>query len=344
MTPKNHNFPVVFALLWPLASLVFACKPPVKPDSEHLQGFVIGDNNITPVGASNASSGSPPTVGMRNAAVLIVNHTTGHAVHFCSGVVIASEHADSNKRILTNHHCFASTISAAGDVSKDLRLETCSLTEVYFHFEDKTFDQVAKSGCALGSLRTDNRLDLAVFTLSLPPPKDVESALIYPDDGSDLSGRAGIIVHHPDIAENYRNLPGSVTKMPIGVYTSKDCTVTGPFAPSEWSVDPATPFAVKHTCDILSGSSGSPLFDAATGAVMGVNWGGVEFSLDGDSKSTTNAATSAHFIHAFLEHNEQPVTERLGMTDTTNNEPTKTSWQQHLGAKAKVGGCVLQAR
>ena len=74
---------------------------------------------------------------------------------------------------------------------------------------------------------------------------------------------------------------GSVVKLTL-TQTSPldDCKVIGPFDVSEWDLDRTLPFSLRHTCDLIHGSSGSGLIDAKTGKVLGVNWGGIKIAIE----------------------------------------------------------------
>jgi hypothetical protein len=73
------------------------------------------------------------------------------------------------------------------------------------------------------------------------------------------------------------------------------------FAVSEWDLDRTLPYSLRHTCDLIHGSSGSGLIDAKTGKILGVNWGGIKISLDAGVR-TDNVATRAKYAQAFLNN------------------------------------------
>src|SRR5690606_36021161 len=88
-------------------------------------------------------------------------------------------------------------------------------------------------------------------------------------------------------------------KLPAASITDNDCRTLGGFAVDEWNLDRTLPFSIKHTCDLLHGSSGSALVDIETEKILGVNWGGIKIQY-GDKSETVNAATAAPYVIAFL--------------------------------------------
>ena len=257
--------------------------------------YVIGPtNDIVSVTGENSST-IPADI--FNATGLIVTRLQGDKVKYCSGALAAPETPGGNPRVVTNHHCFAQTDERG--LSSDLLLvEACTGTEIYLGFAPVTGTAPQRGTCMPGSLRTNATMDLAVFTLSKPLPEGHQPLSIWEGDQS-LEGRPAMIVHYPDVEQNLAVPPGQKTKLPMASLTQANCVISGVFGPEEWELDRSLPYGLRHSCDLIHGSSGSPLIDVATKKIVGINWGGIKIKDNGPEK-IDNVATRAIFLTQFL--------------------------------------------
>jgi hypothetical protein len=114
-------------------------------------------------------------------------------------------------------------------------------------------------------------------------------------------GRKAYIVHYPDIPENLEAINPAAARLPVAAVTTQDCKVSGLFDPAEWDLDRTLPYSLRHTCDLIHGSSGSALVDAQTSTLIGVNWGGIKITYSSGTR-VDNVATRIDFVKAFLEN------------------------------------------
>ena len=279
-------------LLFTLIVVPAGCKQKLTGSNV---AYIIGPtNDITSVSSDNHSD-MPPNV--FSATGLIVTKLQGDRVKYCSGALAAPAAPGENMRMITNHHCFAET-DERGQSSDSLLVEACTGTEVYLGFAPTLGQAPVRGACLPGSLRTSASMDLAVFTLSKPLPVDIQPLEIWEGDPFP-EGRPALIVHYPDVEQNLAIPPGQRTKLPAASITTLNCTSGGLFTTSEWELDRSLPYGMKHTCDLIHGSSGSPLIDAETRKIIGINWGGIKIKNDG-TESVDNVATRAIFLKKFL--------------------------------------------
>lgn len=293
-SPKRHAAPLLVALLF-LSTGIAACKKVL--DVRHNQAYIIGTtSDIHSVDRDTEAKIDPDVL---HAAVLIATHLSTNSVKFCSGTLISGEMGGDNYRILSNHHCFARA-DADGKATTELMPEACTATTVYFGFLKGQTREALPIPCKEGSLRTNFDGDLSVFSLSKNPP-DVYKPLQFWDGDESAEGRTALIVHYPDVEDDMAQPVDGGPKLPTAAATINDCKVLGLFAVSEWDLDRTLPYSLRHTCDLIHGSSGSGLIDAQTGKLLGVNWGGIKISLDSGVR-TDNVATRARFAQAFLSN------------------------------------------
>ena len=287
---------VAFSLL---VLAIVSCK--AKPSASNVSYIIGPSNDITSVSPENSES---VPADIFNATGLIVTKLQGDRVKFCSGALAQPEKPGGNLRVITNHHCFAIT-DERGMSSDQLLVEACTGTEIFLGFAPLLGRAPQRGSCKPGSLRTNPTMDLAVFTLAKPLPSYNQPLQIW--DGDPVpEGRSAMIVHYPDIDQNMAIPPGQRTKLPTASITNTDCKIGGMFAPSEWDLDQSLPFGLRHTCDLIHGSSGSPLIDAETKKIVGINWGGIKIKTEGAEK-TDNVATRAVFLNQFLLGSEGPT-------------------------------------
>lgn len=291
---KCRNQVLLSAVFFSLT--VPACK---KAHEVNRSAYIVGPTNDIKKMGENERREVP--AGVYNASVLIATQLKDKKIKFCSGTLIASAGPTENPRILTNHHCFAHQ-DAEGKAVNELISEACENTRVYFGYYSGEASSAASIGCQPDSLRTNFDGDLAVFTME-EHPKPPHSPLQLWDGDTVPEGRKAYIVHYPDVTENLEATAPGAARLPVAAVTTQDCKVAGPFDPSEWDLDRTLPFSIRHTCDLIHGSSGSALVDAQTSTMIGVNWGGIKITYDNETR-VDNVATKIDFVRAFLDNRE----------------------------------------
>jgi hypothetical protein len=286
-------------MFWLLSAVALAvsasCKQKGLPERSPL-GYVLGPTNDISIFAAN-----DPRLALydfTSSAVLITTTLTDGKLKFCSGTLVAPAAGEKYLRILTNHHCFAAT-DKGGKATDEILGESCLKTKVFFDYvKGKTVGGLT-ADCAPGSLRTSFEMDLAVFSLNTNLPAKYRPLSIYGGDLSSLTGKPALVIHYPDL-ELSRESPGKgFPGLPVAAYTNNDCRILGTFSTQEAVLDRTLPFGLRHTCDLIQGSSGSALFDPTSGTIYGVNWGGIQINQT-SGISTDNVATSAPFVKQFL--------------------------------------------
>jgi hypothetical protein len=173
---------------------------------------------------------------------------------------------------------------------------------------DKNKPTAKRLKCEQGTLRTHFPSDLAVFAIEGSAPEGVVPLTFWQTDFP--VNRSAVVVHYPDVPTNLVMPEGLNVKLPAASISENDCTAFGGFPTDEWKLDRTLPFSVKHSCDLLHGSSGSALVDEETQTILGVNWGGIKIQY-GETTETVNAATAAVYALAFfndkLDVLEKPV-------------------------------------
>jgi hypothetical protein len=281
-------------VLGSLAALAAGCKP--RPFQVSTTAYILGpQSQIIPIDASDESQIPPAAL---NASTLIATTLQSKQVKFCSGTLIAPEKAGDPFRVLANHHCFAQA-DASDKALPDLLPEACTETKVYFGFVQGRSQSATEGACAAGSLRTSYQGDIAVFTLVANPPAQYQPLDLW--DGEDApAGRQALIVHYPDTDGVLAEPPDGGAKLPTAQATLNNCKTVGPFDVNEWDLDRTLPFSLRHSCDLIHGSSGSGLIDVETGKILGVNWGGIQVTYESGTR-TDNVATKASFVAAYLK-------------------------------------------
>lgn len=281
-----------------------ACKPSVI---SHLRttAYIIGgkDNirsmeNRTPVDPASIAPTEDLIKRVAETAVLIVTPLTTGETRFCSGNIYKSANGPV---VLTNRHCFAPDKEhSASSVGFDPW--ACEKTQIYRSFDLATAQPSIRTTCEKGSLRVNPKLDLAVFKLA---DGGIENGLeLRATDLTPGDRLRALIVHFPDIESqrirmDITKFPGAPATAPRMAVTFEDCNTAGYFKPEAYSVDPSLPYSIRHTCDMIKGSSGSTLVDASTGESLGVNWGGIKYG-DTPTSESYNIATRAGLVTSFL--------------------------------------------
>jgi hypothetical protein len=306
---------------WWVLALV-ACKPILKPS--HETGYIIGENDILRVkGEGDGQNNQPRARDLYSSVVLLTKLGNGKA-RFCSGTLIAPDKGSKQLRVLTNHHCFAET-GSNGIGEESILLRACSETIVYAGVWDGFAEQPSVTYCMPGTLRSSFELDTAEFTLSKALPDKFVAKDFWPSDKKLAMHQKLLAVHYPDLPDQLKEFGLQKFKLPVASYTEKDCQLLGRFSTSLSAADKSLGYSLQHSCDIEHGSSGSGLIDAESGKLVGVNWGGISYKVDGKAQSI-NAATSIHFVQAFLdgrqpsEVSQDIVEESLGQGESANVE------------------------
>ncbi len=286
-----------------LVSLVLSgCKKGLEVNHA---GYIVGlTNDIVQVTPANRSA-IPDSV--FDSAVFIVTKLPGERVKYCSGTLVEPARPGENLRVLTNHHCFAEIDKSPGGsdiIRGEVFLEACTNTETWFGVAPSLGVAPTKVGCQPGTLRTNPKLDLAVFTLARAVPGQHRAATVAQPSMVEV-GRAAMIVHYPEVESHLAPLPGQPVALPTASVTLEDCKILGVFPEREWGIDPTVPYSLRHSCDIVQGSSGSALLDAETHEIIGVNWGGIKINHE-KGQRTDNVATRTEFVAAFLAGQEIP--------------------------------------
>ena len=267
-------------------------------------GFILGTDQIQKIDSEDSDA---KVVDLTKAAVVLATKLDSGRRKFCSGSLIKATDDSRKYRVLTNYHCFAET-SDDGIVANGFIEEACKQTTVYFGFTFDKAGSVQERQCAEGSLSGDYRGDLAVFTLREDAPEGSNHLELW-DKAEVPAERRAILVHHPDVEENYKEIAQSGVKLPAAATTNEDCKTLGNFTVDEWPLDQTLPFSLKHSCDLIHGSSGSALIDYATNKILGVNWGGIDIRFK-EETTKVNAATKADYVIAFLEAKQEVIQKR----------------------------------
>ena len=302
------------------------------------KGTVVGNDDIELYsdgfnlqGVNSATQQLISQVARSSVLIVTVVPTSGrkNELKFCSGSLIS---IGGEPRILTNQHCFAKTASNDKDQNLDELLpQACFETRVYFDFKQPVADAVVNR-CQHGTLRTNYRADLAIFALEKPLPDGVRPLELWQGELKDLVGRKVFTIHHPGTEpSNTLLLPDIKAPAPAKMITVRNCLYLGGFSMETWDDRGGIPYQVRHTCDLLDGSSGSGLIDLQSGKLLGVNIGSVEMQVITSSKGkpevvnqtkyTYNVATLAEFVRHFL--NDQPLPDQQTLSeipDPTRNE------------------------
>ncbi len=300
----------------------------------HTTGYVVGPTSDIHTFGAGGGSGDEEVAQLSpdvlNGSVLIATRLQDKRVKFCSGSLIAAEVPGDPYRVLTNHHCFAET-DEEDKAKPEVLPEACTFTVAHFGFINGQTATSASAGCKAGSLRTNFDGDLAVFTLDHNPPEKFKPLQLW--DGEDgAAGRAAAIVHYPDTEENMASPPEGGAQLPTAAVTLNDCQVLGLFPVSEWDLDRTLPFSLRHTCDLIHGSSGSALIDVKTSKILGVNWGGIKISYD-DGDRTDNVATRASYVQAFLTFKQDALIQAADTKRQQNSLAATKKEDDGLGAK-----------
>ena len=259
--------------------------------------YVIGDNNMEIINERDGYYNQYKQI--IDSSVVIVTNTPDGTAQYCSGVLVNGK---TSLRILTNHHCFA-VKGSDGLATPQLISTACEETNVYFNVIEGSLGQITSASCVSGSLITDSRADIASFALNGTIPSNARPIPLY--NSTETAGRRALIIHHPVRDNNMRSIPSLGLRLPVSTITEQDCQVIGKFPKSEWAKLPVLSVSHRHTCDLVKGSSGSPLIDYETKSLIGVNWGGVKVQV-GNNLRVDNAATTSEYVREFLSYSGSP--------------------------------------
>lgn len=315
---------VIAATMVAVLSVSLSCKPVIKASRP---GYIVGpQNDISTFSKEDEERIEPDVV---NAAVLIITKISESRKKFCSGVLIAPAGGEKHLRVLTNHHCFAD-VSKEGEVSARILPTACNETTIYAGLRTDT-KKTSKVDCVEGSLRSDSAADIAVFSLAEDLPSQFKPLSLWTGEKG-APGKKALIVHYPDIPQNAVNDPESGFRIPSLATTLDDCVSKGLFPADEWNLDRSLPYGLKHTCDLVHGSSGSPLIEAESNTILGINWGGIKVDY-GNRSETVNVATRADVIEAFLKGKLDQFKEN--MDGEQNSSDAKVAERERADQKQK---------
>lgn len=305
-----------------------ACKP--KLDLDPRRGYIIGANNMEK--ASSANTAGVPAQNKRS-FVLISTTKADQTMKFCSGVIVDSETAGGPLRVMANHHCFADEDSS-GKVSQTIFAEACIKTKIYLGYYADQLKTVTSANCKPGSLRTNFPADLSILTLD----SKVDAEPLHFAAPENVFNRKAYVVHFPDVPEDYVASSGGGLNLPVAVITKDDCASQDAFPVTDWGLDPSLPMGVRHTCDIIHGSSGSALVDANTNEILGIDWGGIKIKRDGQDQ-TYNVATRAEFGTMMMLKQEDKINQfyadaRQKAADAKSDDSDKSAGLAGCSAKA----------
>jgi hypothetical protein len=291
-------------------------------------GYIIGANSI-----GKASESSNKSNYNLDAFVLIATLTKNNTVKKCSGTII--KHNNIFK-VLTNHHCFAKSKDGA-TASLTLEENACVKTTVFANLNPNHKEHLVYS-CRKDSLKTNKAADIAVFTLDAPEDSELQY-LELSDADVQVKDQEAYVVHYPDIRENQIKLPNTPYLVPLMAITDEECQVQDRFPENEWTLDESLQYAVKHTCDIVDGSSGSALVMKETNKLIGLNWGGIIIQYK-DRSLKTNTATHVSFVHMFLNGELSNQMSSRGMADASTDISAKKKSQSKSEKKPNFCGTL----
>ncbi len=280
-----------------------ACKP-LATGMVKTAAYIIGPDNIrrienrTPTDPAAPAPSDEMIKRVAATAVLIVTPLTTGETRFCSGNIYKTANGPV---VLSNRHCFASDKNHSS-ASSGVDPWACEKTQVYREFDLSTAQPNIRTGCKSGSLLVNPLLDVAVFKLV---DGGIENGLeLRTSDPTPTERLRSLIVHFPDIEANrirmdLTKFPGAPATVPRMAITFEDCATAGYFRSNTFEVDPSLPYSIRHTCDMIKGSSGSSLVDATSGESLGVNWGGIKFGDAGDAEAY-NIATRSSLVASFI--------------------------------------------
>jgi hypothetical protein len=306
------------------AFFLLGCKPLMEMSTT---AYIVGPtNDIKQIKSEDLIKND--IVDIANASVLIATTLKNDARKFCSGTLIKD--LQDRTCVLTNHHCFAE-VDENEMVSDQLIAEACIETTVYFGFHKDKALSVQEGSCLKDSLRTNPRGDLALFCLGEAPPASAKTLKIAKTPVFDSEVPA-LIVHYPDVLENRIPINNTGVKLPSASLTINDCYTDGVFNTQNWRHDRALPYAIRHTCDLIKGSSGSALIDRSSKEIIGVNWGGIALQYS-DRTDMINVATHSDYVQAFLENRTDELIQQANIRLTSSSSNLA---RQKANANSKV--------
>ena len=276
-------------------------------------GYIVGPTNdierLTDTDVKDIDVPAAVLARATKASILTVTELRNGKQKYCSGSLIEGRNAGDMPRIITNHHCFAQKIEGTNRSLPDIVPEACEETTVYFDFS--LAEEPLTRKCESGSLVTNFTADFAVFSLDEELPEGYEPFQIW--DGEVPPNRSAFIIHHPSAAESKQGreseemLKGTGVYFPKKAITVNNCKVLGRFREDFWALNPNLPFGLRHTCDLVQGSSGSGLVDVTSGKLLGVNWGGITLTVNKVERKD-NVASSAKFLRECVASDNCTVT------------------------------------
>lgn len=277
--------------------------------------YIIGTDDIKPFQSKASDADKIEKDTLAASALIVTKAKTGYI--FCSGTLIENATDPTRSYIVTNHHCFARK-TAAGAPLPELIDGACSETSIFLGVST---DVMVQTTCAAGSLVSNVTLDLAVFRTAKTIPSETIRPLKLKSEAVNNEETGALIVHFPLNRDTFKI---KQAKLPAPQITKSDCVVKGLFARGDWELDPVLPHSLRHTCDLISGSSGSALVSRTSGEVLGVNWGGVKLKYENKSPVTINAATLNTRVSLFLSNPDATDRYLSQASNTKRTEDTVT--------------------
>ena len=325
-----------------LLTLLFftSCKVPSKL---HESGYIIDSNDIKTFDAESSTIDFDQKL-FDHTALIIIDSGNGRK-RFCSGSIIAPKNAGNNYRILSNHHCFAKK-DENGIVQSALLEGHCDEVNIVFGAYKDSGSPKEFTSCKVNTFFSDIDMDLAVFEIAKnPSPK--YTPIKFASNNMSLSKQDSLVIHYPKVEDTDSEIKEKTfidtrtkVRAPYAQYTAENCRTTGMFPEEQRKLDKALGFSIRHTCDQIDGSSGSPLISRQNGLLLGVNWGGIELVDPKTSESRKiNVATSIENIKLFLsgdyEEHKKEIFEKAeaAFKNYTN--------RQNSSGNALVNGCGI---
>ena len=253
-----------------IALLLIAChsQPGLK--------IRVNTADIETYSEANAAYIPQPILARANSAAVYFRTPTSS----CSGTYIQTS---SGPKIITSAHCFR-------DPSE------CADVKVYFALPNQ---KPITRTCS--SLRLHADSDLALFTLTQPPPAKFKPLSLWTEKFS--KPRAAFVIHYPLLTLRK-------TRHNTRYVTGIDCYAESSFGFYQRLANELFFYGLAHTCDIAAGSSGAGLIDLKTAKILGVIWGDVLIYTDAGVQQRSGA-THYRYIRQFIANEPLPAATTL---------------------------------
>lgn len=284
-----------FLIIFPTFFVLIGCK---RTATTSQTAYILDENDMEVISFDNADHKFHEA--LIKSSVLLRTEINRKTTRLCSGVLVNYR---GKTQVLTNHHCFA--VKGNNDLATEqLVPSACKNTTVIYDAVAGRLKNISTSKCVVGTLRTDFIGDIASFSLDKSVPEGYEPLTIK--EGEVSANTPAIIIHYPTKGARHEQVPRAAEpkylvgeKLPVATITSNNCMILGRYTHGVARQLPVLAVSYRHTCDLVHGSSGSPLIDPTDGTLVGINWGGVKLNTKtGDSY--VNAATTSGYVVGFL--------------------------------------------